>query len=223
MKNTHTGNSKAYRKVRTVIQIVFLGIFLVLMAQGKAQLWLVVFLTAGIGVSMLFSRIYCGWICPMGTLLRFQTWVYAKLKIKRRGLNEASKVSPLRWAALLVLLGLLVFSRQRGMQIPILPFMTILAVVISLVFHESVWHSKLCPFGALLSISSRASGRGIKIDREACIRCGKCERVCPSKSIRKDGENVRYNIGQECLVCRSCIEACPKGAIEYGRETAKTP
>ena len=49
---------------------------------------------------------------------------------------------------------------------------------------------------------------------DACISCGKCERVCPLNNISmKDGKPVW---GKECTHCMACIGNCPTEAIEYG-------
>lgn len=211
MKKTHT----SYQGFRASIQLLWLAAFIVLLVQGQPQLWLAVFIVTGAAASFLFGRVFCGWICPMGTLLRFQTWIFRTLKIPRRKLQKSAAGDWMRWIMLLVFLGILVFSRQRGMQIPLLPGMTAFAVLVSCFFHESFWHRKLCPFGALLSVSSRRAWKNIHIHKEGCMRCGKCQRVCPSESIDTDSDKLRYNTKKECLVCRSCIGACPTGTITY--------
>ena len=53
----------------------------------------------------------------------------------------------------------------------------------------------------------KARKAGFKITND-CIRCGKCERVCPQKCIKD------YEINQtHCLHCGLCKEECPVGAI----------
>lgn len=52
---------------------------------------------------------------------------------------------------------------------------------------------------------------------DACIFCGKCEKVCPLGNIRL--ENGRPNWGKHCTHCMACICRCPKEAIEYGKHS----
>ena len=52
---------------------------------------------------------------------------------------------------------------------------------------------------------------------DACIRCGRCETVCPLGNIKlKDG---KPEWGNDCTHCMACICSCPKEAIEYGKKT----
>ena len=51
----------------------------------------------------------------------------------------------------------------------------------------------------------------LKIDKDKCVGCTKCENLCPMKNISiKDGKAVadRY-----CTMCYRCINNCPKQAI----------
>jgi ferredoxin len=59
---------------------------------------------------------------------------------------------------------------------------------------------------------------------DACIKCGKCVRLCPNKNITwKQGEKPRF--GEDCLACFACLLGCPESAIGYGpkHKTASYP
>ena len=55
---------------------------------------------------------------------------------------------------------------------------------------------------------SEVKKKGYKIS-DACIHCGKCERVCPQSCIQ---DFVIQH--QHCLHCGLCFETCPVQAIE---------
>lgn len=50
--------------------------------------------------------------------------------------------------------------------------------------------------------------------KDACVSCGKCEKLCPMNVITmQDGKPV-WNV-KRCAHCMSCIQNCPVEAIEY--------
>ena len=63
------------------------------------------------------------------------------------------------------------------------------------------------------------------VDRDKCISCGLCEKVCPVgdiKLISADGgahKNPVWQHNGRCLTCFSCYHHCPVKAIEYGHRT----
>ena len=56
---------------------------------------------------------------------------------------------------------------------------------------------------------------------DACISCGKCERVCPLQNIHLNQGKPVW--GNSCTHCMACICRCPKEAIEYGRHSKGLP
>ena len=50
----------------------------------------------------------------------------------------------------------------------------------------------------------------LRIEREKCIRCGKCARLCPVKNIVME-EYPRFL--DRCVSCQRCVAFCPPGAI----------
>jgi polyferredoxin len=93
------------KKLQTALQIVFLVLFLVLLAKGKIQLWMVIILGRAIA-GLFFGRFYCGWVCPMNTVMRFETWLKKKLNIKSLATPKWLTQSWVRIAILVAFLGL---------------------------------------------------------------------------------------------------------------------
>jgi MinD superfamily P-loop ATPase len=54
---------------------------------------------------------------------------------------------------------------------------------------------------------------------DACISCGKCEKVCNSNIITLVKGRPQWS--GECSQCLACIHHCPKKAIQYGKSTVK--
>lgn len=52
---------------------------------------------------------------------------------------------------------------------------------------------------------------------DACINCGKCEKLCPLGNITLADGKPQW--GKNCTHCMACICKCPKEAIEYGKKS----
>ncbi len=53
---------------------------------------------------------------------------------------------------------------------------------------------------------------GFTIDKEKCIACGSCNKVCTFKAIENNGDYFSIN-GKYCDECGSCYSVCPVDAI----------
>ena len=58
-----------------------------------------------------------------------------------------------------------------------------------------------------------------RIDREKCIGCETCKKVCSCDVIRMDQDHKAYiKYKNECIVCLYCEIDCPVGAIYVSPE-----
>jgi len=203
------------KTLRIVTQLVFLALFALLFAKGRIQLWLAVF-GSGALLSLVFSRFYCGWICPMNTLFRPVAWLYGKLGIKRIKTPGFLKHPALRYAFVALFVGSMLVTKKMGIELPLLAIVTGIAVFVTLFFEEALWHNHVCPYGTILNISSRKAVKSEKIDEAACISCGKCRKVCPVNCIDIVADTKKMRIRTpDCLTCHACEAECPTGAISY--------
>ena len=68
----------------------------------------------------------------------------------------------------------------------------------------------LCPLGAFYSLFNSIAFVSLTIDRNKCISCGKCNRVC-----KMDVNVMEHENDRECIRCGHCIKACPTNAISF--------
>lgn len=165
---------------------------------------------------------------PLTTLTRTATVLaYPALDRLVRLIGDALYLAPpLRGGvdvATSALTGRLVFAHPLayGAQLGVLG-MAALVLGLSRI-EPRLWCRHLCPLGALLGVVGRFAILGRRVDPDACIRCGKCDRVCPLDAVRDDHlatDTSRCQLGMECAA------TCPTGAIGYGlrpRRSTYTP
>ena len=69
-----------------------------------------------------------------------------------------------------------------------------------------------CPVTVFLKPMSYFALIRIKCDKEKCISCGKCRKVCPMGVDVTDNSRRRKN-GTECILCMECARVCPRKAL----------
>ncbi|MDW7670693.1 MAG: 4Fe-4S binding protein [Bacillota bacterium] len=199
------------------IQAAFLLLFLGAMAAGRVQLWMGVFLGGMVG-ALFFSRFYCGWICPINTLMEVVAWFYCKTGIKRKPVPGWVKSPVVRYGMLAVFVGILAMTLRTGRRLPVLPALLVLGVFLSLIYVPVMWHRYLCPYGTLLGFPGAFAKTKWLVNTEPCNGCGLCSRVCPAKAVTVGGTPKKAVINPAlCLACTACAQACPTNAIVYER------
>ncbi|HHY90939.1 MAG TPA: 4Fe-4S binding protein [Clostridiales bacterium] len=126
------------------------------------------------------SPAFCKYICPAGTLEAGIPLVLSNPYLKNSiGLLFYWKIALL---AATVLLSILLFR----------PFCRF-----------------LCPLGAIYGLFNWISACRLQLDKNQCIKCGRCRQKC-----KLDIPVYQKPNSPECIRCGECIESCPKGAIE---------
>ena len=85
------------------------------------------------------------------------------------------------------------------------------AVLLNL-WKERFWCRYLCPAGALLGLAARWNVLKLRIDEDACIKCGLCTQHCPTQAEPYPNPHWRSS---ECIYCATCAAICPTAAIGF--------
>jgi polyferredoxin len=203
------------------------------------MLWVI--LGAGIFVltfSFVFGRAFCGWICPLGTVLDWiRSLAFWQKNIQNRPSARNSRIRFLILAGVIAasfvsiqFLGwfdpLIIFNRSMSaiisnilnfdsFSLRLLPFSISIFFVIIIaleIFRPRFWCRNLCPFGALISLPAHFSLFNRRVTN-ACTYCGDCRKVCSMNAIGTEPHETRYS---DCTFCLDCESACPNQGIQFG-------
>jgi len=91
----------------------------------------------------------------------------------------------------------------------------IAGIILAFVFRKKRAFCKIfCPVSLIMKLPARVSLIKIKPSGNKCIKCGKCNEVCPMDiDVKKYIENGKKVLSTECVLCRNCINICPAKAI----------
>jgi cytochrome c oxidase accessory protein FixG len=176
-----------------------------------------------IWVTLVFGRVWCGWICPQMLLVSLTEKRSRAGYLVPRGLSSHVKallLSILTGAAMvwyfvspyefLPRLALLDTGRVEGWAWAILAGITWL----NLLFLRETFCATVCPYaklqGALLDRDSLIIAYDTRRAGE-CIDCKACAKVCPV------GIDIRGGLQAACVNCAECVDACTHILSKKGR------
>lgn len=84
-----------------------------------------------------------------------------------------------------------------------------LLIILPLLSKKRIHCGTFCPLGASQSIVGLINPYRVKIDKEKCINCKKCEKLCPIFAINEG------KISMTCIRCGKCMDECPTRAIDF--------
>ncbi len=204
--------------IANIIRVLFLALFIFLLANGKVVLWLALF-AVSLVAALIFGRVYCGYACPMNTLMIPIEWLSKKLKLQTADTPKWLKNGYFTWITLGISVAVMLLSKRLlHVDLPILPFWLVMSILITLRYKPAVFHNLICPFGALQRSFGRFARLSEKVDKDACVGCKLCEKACPSDAIVVSSEDKKAVINTAlCHQCIKCQQVCPKDAIHYSK------
>ena len=204
------------RRLRQIVQIVFLAAFAFLLVKAVfgrvlgSYVPLLVLTLFTLILTLVLGRVWCGWVCPMGTVL---TWTRFKGAIER-----GERLSGRWWAVKYVLLLLVLAAALLGLVPPVLAWMgenavasgtgiiLLLGASVGLNYYADLfWCRYLCPLGGALALLSRISPMRRTV-RVHCNDCSVCVDACPMGCV--DPRRGFANDPGGCTVCIDCLPAC---------------
>ena len=188
--------------------------------------------------TLALGRIWCGWICPLGTVLdSFGTNVREGIPERLRQVKyfllfvviAAALLAslPLMWLDPITILLrplagtiypaiLLEMTTSAGRHFqdpvvyPVLALPLVIILGLNLVARR-FWCRYLCPLGALVALLSKFSWLK-RFAGDSCPECKQCVSQCPMDTINQ--EDFSSDPG-ECLQCLNCLARCGDASLAF--------
>lgn len=192
-------------------------------------------------LTLVGPKLFCGWICPVGTTQELIAMWADKLKIKRKQFRFSLSYG-IRLSIFLVFIftgatGLLkqtvgdnviavniydYINPFHGFEfqwtsafitnvINYLPFL--LTVILAFKFYRPFCHY-VCPIGLYANFLEQIGLFRITLRKKSCTDCQVCEKLSPCQAVPDIMQES--TLRPDCYACDVCVKVCPEDALEYG-------
>lgn len=178
-------------------------------------------------LSLLGSKLFCGWVCPVGVLQEAVHSISSSSKKRMLPFKLTNYVRIIIFALsimLALLLGLnlyfeflnpfIVLRWRINADLLTLSSWTVMALVVGAsIYIYKPYCYLICPIGLLTWLLEHVTLARVVLNENLCDRCDTCvdETNCPSVKALIMKERMR----PDCFSCGRCIASCPRDALEY--------
>lgn len=164
---------------------------------------------------LLFGRGFCGYACWTAMILDFLPY-----KVPQAPRKKIAWIRYITFAVSLIFVSALFLSHISNLEkIMFWAFIIgnvlyyAVGIILAFSFKDNRAFCKyICPITIFLKPMSSFSLLRITCDKNKCISCGKCIKLCPMDVDILDNSRKRKN-GTECILCFECVKNCPTNAL----------
>ena len=178
-----------------------------------------------IWISILFVGVFfCGWICPFGALQDWIGWGSKKLHFPRYKIPckyqqyvQLSRYFLYGLGSINIVFAVLnsrfYFEQtvMSGLWDAVNGSVFIVFLIVTL-FVDRPFCNYFCVHGAKIGVWSVLRIFGIAREKDKCIHCHLCDKVCP---MNISVENTTFVRHPNCINCMQCLCHCPKQCIKF--------
>ena len=195
---------------------------------------LLIFVALPVIGTLILGRAFCGWLCPVGTVLDSFSRIPRVnfIKILGNPLNKYVVATAfligsffLKYPSFCTVCPIKGVCYSAGLSGVIKPAeLALLAVPVGIELGEKRgWCRYLCPVGATFAFLSLKKFLGFKVDTEKCLAgshaqvCRFCAKACPTNAITESSYKTGEISRTECIACGQCYDKCPTGALKFDK------
>lgn len=178
-------------------------------------------------LTLLFGGVFCGWVCPLGSLQEWLGNIGRKIFKNRYNsfipANIDKYLRYLRYGVLAWVIyatavtGKIIFEEYDpyyalfnfwSSEITISALIILGITIIASLFVERPWCKYACPYGAFIGLGNLIRVFKVRRNSSTCINCKACDRGCPM-NIKVSESNLVRN--HQCITCLKCSseQSCP--------------
>lgn len=216
--------------VVTIYQYATAGTFVQKIHESSFILMIIAFLMA-----LLFGPVFCGWVCPLGSVQEWFAGIGRKLFKKRRynhfiparidRVLRFSRYGVLAWVLYMTAVtGKLVFADVDPYyalfnfwtsEVALGGLVVLGLTLAASLFVERPWCKYACPYGAVLGITNLFRVFGIRREASTCKLDGACDITCPMNIPVSSQSVVRDHQCISCLECTSEARCPVAGTVVF--------